>query len=244
MSESDDEIDRTPAEQQPARETPPQPDSPSSGGGAPPTAPTPAEDRPVGDRSAAEAARQAEHSAAAAERTIAAAIDPGARAMVVAVAVLVLLFSFTLPHTGIANGWEVLVSADDAGAEAVALPSRVFLTLAVVFGAVMSMLALIARRWALAWIALAGCALASVFGMLAVWSRQTVSPNLAVAGVGPGLLLGWATVIVLTFHWLKVVWGRTVAQMDAEHERRRRAADAERYGEGNAGPGGFMPRLK
>ncbi|BAH55780.1 hypothetical membrane protein (plasmid) [Rhodococcus opacus B4] len=166
------------------------------------------------------------------------------RAMAVAVGVLVLLFSFTLAHTGTANGWEVLVSADDAGAEAVALPSRVFLTLAVVFGAVMSMLALITRLWVLAWLALAGCALASVFGMLAVWSRQTVSPNLAVAGVGPGLLLGWATVIVLTFHWLKVVWGRTVAQMDAEHERRRRAADAEQYGDGNTGPGGFTPKLK
>ncbi|MGW4339745.1 Rv2732c family membrane protein [Rhodococcus koreensis] len=236
MTEPDD-TDPAPPEHA-AKVAPALPASPSSSSVAR------GEPHSAGDRSAAEAARRAERTAAAAECTIAAAIDPGARAMVVAVAVLVLFFSFTLPHTGTANGWEVLVSADDARAEAVALPSRVFLTLAVAFGAVMSMLALITRRWALAWIALAGCALASVFGMLAVWSRQTVSPNLAVAGVGPGLLVGWATVIVLTFHWLKVVWGRTVAQTDAEHERRRRAADAERYREVNTGPGGFMPRLK
>ncbi|WP_418163420.1 hypothetical protein [Rhodococcus opacus] len=223
MSEPDDTA-HTPGEAQPGEDPPAHRPPAAVGSGAQASS----ADSPLADdRSAADAARRAEHDAAAAERTIAAAIDPGARAMVVAVAVLVLLFSFTLAHTGTANGWEVLVSADDAGAEAIALPSRVFLTLAVVFGAVMSMLALITRRWVLAWIALAGCALASVFGMLAVWSRQTVSPNLAAAGVGPGLLLGWATVIVLTFHWLKVVWGRTVAQMDAEHERRRRAADAE-----------------
>ncbi|MDX5962085.1 hypothetical protein SIM91_01825 [Rhodococcus opacus] len=240
MSEPDDTA-HTPGEAQPGEDPPAQRPPAAVGSGAQASS----ADSPLADdRSAADAARRAEHDAAAAERTIAAAIDPGARAMVVAVAVLVLLFSFTLAHTGTANGWEVLVSADDAGAEAIALPSRVFLTLAVVFGAVMSMLALITRRWVLAWIALAGCALASVFGMLAVWSRQTVSPNLAAAGVGPGLLLGWATVIVLTFHWLKVVWGRTVAQMDAEHERRRRAADAEQYGDGNTGPGGFTPRLK
>lgn len=171
-----------------------------------------------------------------AERRIAAEINPGARAMAVAGAVVLLLLSFSLPHTGVANGWDVLVSGDDAGIEAIALPSRIFVTLAVAFGAVMSMLALVTRRWAVAWIALAGCALASVFGMLAVWSRQTLAPNLDVGGVGPGLLLGWFMVVFLTFHWLKVVWSRTVAQMDAEHERRRLTAEAE--------VGEFRPKLK
>ncbi len=47
----------------------------------------------------------------AAERNAAKEIDPGARAMVVAIAVLVLLGSFALPHAGSANGWEVLAFA-------------------------------------------------------------------------------------------------------------------------------------
>lgn len=120
MSDPDD-TDHTPAERQPAEDPPAQRTSSSS-------AQTPGEPGPADDRSAADTARRAEHDAAAAERKIASAIDPGVRAMAVAVGVLVLLFSFTLAHTGTANGWEVLVSADDAGAEAVALLSRVFLT--------------------------------------------------------------------------------------------------------------------
>ncbi|MGA8543628.1 MAG: hypothetical protein WB785_00005, partial [Mycobacterium sp.] len=46
----------------------------------------------------------------AAERRIAREIDPGARALVVAILVFVLLASFILPHTGHVRGWDVLFS--------------------------------------------------------------------------------------------------------------------------------------
>src|SRR5581483_9017939 len=111
----------------------------------------------------------------AAERRIAREIDPGARALVVAILVFVLLVSFVLPHTGDVRGWDVLFSTHGSAAAAVALPSRVFSWLALVFGVGFSMLALLTRRWALAWVALAGSALASGVGLLAVWSRQTVA---------------------------------------------------------------------
>lgn len=171
----------------------------------------------------------------AAERKIAGEIDPGMRAVVVAVAVLVLLLSFSLPHAGSANGWEVLVNTADAHAESIALPSRIFTWLALIFGVVTSMLALVTRRWAVAWIALAGSAVASVFGMLSIWSRQTVPANLHGAGPGIGLILGWVTVMVLTFHWLRVVWSRTALQAAAEEERRRAAEEDERRGGPSAG---------
>lgn len=163
----------------------------------------------------------------AAEKKIAGEIDPGVRAVVVAVCVLVLLLSFTLPHTGSANGWDVLIYAQPAVDEFVKLPSRIFVWLALVFGGVFSILALVTRRWVLAWIALAGTAVSTVFGMLAIWSRQTL-PVADASGAGPGLglVLGWLTVIVLTFHWLKVVWTRTAMQLAAEEERRN-AADQD-----------------
>jgi len=163
----------------------------------------------------------------AAEKKIAGEIDPGMRAVVVAVCVLVLLLSFTLPHTGAANGWDVLIYAQPAVDEHVKLPSRIFVWLALVFGGVFSILALVTRRWVLAWIALAGTAVSTVFGMLAIWSRQTL-PVAEASGAGPGigLVLGWITVIVLTFHWLKVVWTRTSMQLAAE-EARRNAADED-----------------
>lgn len=166
----------------------------------------------------------------AAERRIAGEIDPGTRALFVAVAVLVLLGSFSLPHAGAANGWEVLAFAPDAAAETVALPSRVFVWLALVFGACGSILALVTRRWFLAWCAVAGSAVAIIFGMLSVWSRQTLPDGSTGSGAGIGLFLGWLAVTVLTFHWVRVVWSRTSAQLEAEARLREVAAEDDRRG--------------
>ena len=157
----------------------------------------------------------------AAERRVAGEIDPGARALVLAIAVFVLLLSFVLPHTGSARGWDVLAGNDTAISEGISLPSRVFVWLTLVFSVGFSMLALLTRRWAVAWIALAGSTVASFTGLLAVWSRQTApSPH---PGPGIGLIIAWIAVIVLTFHWARVVWARTALQLAAEEERRAAA---------------------
>ncbi|OBH42590.1 Rv2732c family membrane protein [Mycobacterium mantenii] len=158
----------------------------------------------------------------AAERRVARGIDPGPRAFFVSILVFVLLASFILPHTGNVRGWDVLFGSHGAGAAAVALPSRVFAWLALVFGVGFSMLALVTRRWALAWIALAGTAIAGAAGMLAIWSRQTVAAGHP--GPGWGLIVAWLTVLALTYHWARVVWSRTIVQLAAEEQRRRVAA--------------------
>lgn len=161
----------------------------------------------------------------AAERRIAREIEPGARALVVSILVFVLLASFILPHTGDVRGWDVLFGTHGSADAAVALPSRVFAWLALVFGVGFSMLALLTRRWALAWVALAGSALASGVGLLAVWSRQTVGAGHP--GPGIGLIVAWITVMALTFHWTRVVWSRTIVQLAAEEQRRRAAAQKQ-----------------
>jgi hypothetical protein len=160
-----------------------------------------------------------------AERRIAREIEPGARALVVSILVFVLLASFVLPHTGDVRGWDVLFATHGSAAAAVALPSRVFGWLALLFGVGFSMLALLTRRWALAWVALAGSAVASAAGLLAVWSRQTVAAGHP--GPGVGLVVAWITIIVLTFHWARVVWSRTIVQLAAEEQRRRAAAQRQ-----------------
>lgn len=161
----------------------------------------------------------------AAERRVARGIDPGPRAFVVSILVFLLLGSFILPHTGHVQGWDVLFSSHGAGAAAVALPSRVFAWLALVFGVGFSMLALLTRRWALAWIALAGSAIADAAGLLAIWSRQTVAAGHP--GPGVGLIAAWITVIVLTYQWGRIVWSRTVVQLAAEQQRRRIAGQQQ-----------------
>lgn len=164
----------------------------------------------------------------AVERRMAREIDPGARALVVAILVFVILVTFLLPHTGSARGLDVLIGSDAAVREAIALPSRVFTWLLLVFSIGFSMLALITRRWGLAWVALAGSAVACFIGMLAIWSRQTV----AAGHPGPsyGLFIAWLAVILLTFHWARVVWSRTAVQLAAEEERRRIAVEQKGRG--------------
>lgn len=162
------------------------------------------------------------------ERRMAREFEPGSRALVVAVLVFVVLLSLILPHTGGAKGFDVLVGAEAALREGVSLPSRVFTWLALVFSVGFSILALLTRRWAVAWVALAGSAVACPIGMLAVWSRQTAAEQYP--GPGIGLVIGWIAVIVLTFHWARVVWSRTAVQLAAEEERRRRAAEGQQKG--------------
>lgn len=162
------------------------------------------------------------------ERKVAGEFDPGARALVVAALVFLVLLSFVLPHAGGARGFDVLAATDAAASAGISLPSRVFAVLAIVFSVGFSILALLTRRWAIAWVALAGSAVASALGMLAVWSRQTAAAPYP--GPGIGLVIGWLAVIVLTFHWARVVWTRTAVQLAAEQERRRRAAENEGKG--------------
>jgi hypothetical protein len=164
----------------------------------------------------------------AAERRVAREIDPGARALVIAIAVFVLLLSFVLPHTGSARGLDALIGSDVAIREGISLPSRVFTWLALVFGVGFSMLALLTRRWALAWIALAGSTVASLLGLLAVWSRQTAPGDYP--GPGIGLIVAWLAVIVVTYHWARAVWVRTAVHLAAEEERRRYVAEQQRKG--------------
>jgi hypothetical protein len=164
----------------------------------------------------------------AAERRIAREIDPGARALVIAIGVFVLLLSFVLPHAGGAKGLDVLTGGEAAIREGISLPSRVFTWLALVFGVGFSMLALLTRRWALAWVALAGSTVASLLGLLAVWSRQTAPGTYP--GPGIGLIVAWLAVIVVTYHWARAVWARSALQLAAEEQRRRQVAEQQGRG--------------
>lgn len=164
----------------------------------------------------------------AAERRVAREIDPGSRALTIAILVLVLLVTFVLPHAGGARGLDVVIGSDAAISNGIALPSRVFGWIALVFSVGFSMLALLTRRWALAWIALAGSTVASFLGMLAVWSRQTAPEGYP--GPGVGLVLAWLAVIMLAYNWARVVLSRSELQLATEEQRRRMAADSQQKG--------------
>jgi hypothetical protein len=164
----------------------------------------------------------------AAERRVAREIDPGARALVLSILVFVLLATLVLPHTGGARGLDVLTGSEAATEAGVALPSRVFAWFSLVFGVGFAMLALLTRRWTMAWIALAGSTVSAFLGLLAVWSRQTAPEPYP--GPGLGLVIGWLAVILLSYHWARVVATRTALQLAAEEERRRVVSEGQQKG--------------
>ncbi len=176
-----------------------------------------------------------------AEKKVAGEIQPGMRGVVLAVLIFALLGAFALPHVGDAKGWDVISGSASSEEEAVAFTSELFLWFALIFGGLLGIITLVTRRWALAWVVSAGTTVGIVFGVLAIWSRQTTSQALAgvrssqeslegaadMAGPGIGLIVMLLLMVVLTYTWLRVVWMKTSLQLAAEEDRRQHAREDE-----------------
>jgi hypothetical protein len=131
-------------------------------------------------------------------------LDPGGPAVLVSVGVLLLLGAVALPWVGPASGWSLLMGAD-LPFPRLGLP-RFFAGTSVLFGVVVSALALSTRLWALGWAAALGCGFTVVTGVWAIWSRQT-----AVAGTpgpGIGLLLSVLVMALIAGLWVRIAWTR------------------------------------
>lgn len=137
------------------------------------------------------------------ERSAARMIEPGTRGFVIAVLVFLLMITQLLPWVAGSAGWEVLIYGEDG-----AIP-RLFAATSVGFGIGASALALITRRWWLAWACALGSCVASVDGMLAIWSQQSSGASgQPGAGPGIGMILALIVVIVLAVNWLRIAWSR------------------------------------
>ncbi|MEU5843752.1 hypothetical protein [Rhodococcus sp. NPDC047139] len=141
------------------------------------------------------------------EKKIAGEFDPGRRGRVLAVCVVVLTVCLLLPQSSAAWSWTVLGSWFGTAAP-VAVPLRIFVGLALVFGVVVSTLALWLRRWKLASLAMLGSGLSSFFGLLAYWSQSgmvTDAPHRPTAA----MIVEWLVMIVMTSQWLPIVLSRS-----------------------------------
>ena len=133
-------------------------------------------------------------------------IDPGTRAMAVAVAVFVLVITALLPWIGGVPGWQVLVGqADNVRIDV--LP-RVFSFGVYVFGVLGSAIALGTRRWWVAWLCTLGSGVFTVLGVVSIWSQQSSPSHQPGPGPGPGLILALLTMLVLVITWARIVWSR------------------------------------
>ncbi|MGH3829272.1 MAG: Rv2732c family membrane protein [Pseudonocardiaceae bacterium] len=139
----------------------------------------------------------------AVERSALRRIDPGIRASVIACAIMVLLLAVTLPWVGDASGWDVLRGTVNP-ADRVGLLPRLFGGVALGSGVGLSVLALLTRRWGLAWVSALGCTYCTLDGVWAIWSRQTEHGR----GPGIGLVLAELAMAVLAAQWVRLALSR------------------------------------
>ena len=135
---------------------------------------------------------------AEAERRVLRRVEPGALALAVVAAVLVVLVALMLPWTGGVPGWEILAGTANFGV----LP-RLFTATAMGFGVLGSAAALATRQWALAFACAIGCGFSVVNGVWAIWSRQVNVPQ-GGSGPGIGLVLAVLAMVVLAGCWVRI----------------------------------------
>jgi hypothetical protein len=132
-------------------------------------------------------------------------IDPGARGLVIAAGVFVLLGSAFLPWARGFAGWQIVLGQ----APGVGILPRIFGTLVLVAGVLGSILTLSLARWILAWLCAYGCGVSTVFGLLSIWSQQTTASHAPGPGPGAGLVIAAITALILAVHWVQVAGTRT-----------------------------------
>ncbi|MGH3787008.1 MAG: Rv2732c family membrane protein [Pseudonocardiaceae bacterium] len=130
-------------------------------------------------------------------------VDPGGGAVVISGAIMFLLLGITLPWVGDASGWDVLRGTANP-LDRVGLLPRLFGAVALAAGVVLSVLALVTRRWGLVWVSALGCAYGTLDGIWAIWSRQTVPGP----GPGSGMVVAVLAVAVLAVVWLRLALSR------------------------------------
>lgn len=135
-------------------------------------------------------------------------IEPGVRAMVISVCVLVLAIAAVLPWVDGAAGWQVLFGQGVGSGDKTDIIPRLFAIGVFVFGFLGSAVSLGVRRWSVAWLATLGCGLFTVIGLVSIWSQQTTTSHQVGPGPGGGLVISVLVMLVLAITWARVVWSR------------------------------------
>lgn len=144
-----------------------------------------------------------------------------------AVLVVLLAGALALPHSAGVRGFDVLFFTDVAEQQQTSLPSHLFVLLysvgSILFGGVMVM----TQKWWAAGIAWGASCVATVYGVLAIWLRQSGrGPNpdfVGFGGPGIGMYLSEILVFALAVTLAGVVWARVPEQRT--HEEATRGGD-------------------
>lgn len=144
--------------------------------------------------------------------------------LISAVLVFLLAGALALPHSDGVRGFDVLFLTDVAQEQQTSLPSHIFVLLysvgTIVFGALMIM----TQKWWAAGIAWGASCIAVVYGVLAIWLRQSgrgANPDFEDFGApGIGMYVSQLLVFGLALSLAGVVFARTSEQKDLQEAAR------------------------
>ncbi|MFL0578423.1 hypothetical protein [Dietzia sp. 179-F 9C3 NHS] len=185
---------------------------------------TPSDDRPDPIEGILDVTRAAESEARAKDRILGRTLVIGRAYLASAVLVVLLAAALLLPHSDGVKGVDVLFFTDAASAQQTSLPSHVFVLVysvgTILFGALM----ILTQKWWAAGIAWSASFIAAVYGVLAIWLRQSGrGPNPDFEGFGaPGIGMYVSEILVLALIATLggVLWARTPEQRELEANTR------------------------
>ena len=178
------------------------------------------EDRPDPIAGIMEVTRNAESEMRRQDRILGRTLVIG-RAYLASTILIVLLAVFlVLPHSAGVRGFDVLFFTEAAREQQTSLPSHIFVLLysvgTILFGGVM----ILTQKWWAAGIAWSATCVAAVYGVLAIWLRQSgrgPDPDFqGFGGPGIGLYLSEILLVLLIGTLAGVLWSRTPEQRDLE----------------------------
>ena len=183
------------------------------------------EDRPDPIAGIMEVTRNAESEMRRQDRILGRTLVIGPAYLASAVLIVLLAVLLLLPHSSGVRGFDVLFFTDMAQDQHTSLPSHVFVLLysvgSIGFGAVM----ILTQKWWAAGIAWSATCVAAVYGILAIWLRQSgrgPDPDFQGFG-GPGISMYLSEIVLflLIGTLAGVLWARTPEQRKLEESARR-----------------------
>lgn len=156
------------------------------------------------------------------ERKAAGELDLGRAVIPMMVAVIGLITSFFLPHSGVVLGFDVLLDTDVAHQYFTTRPERIY-SILVVVGVLLTIATLITRTTILAFVTWFFACIQMVYSVFAGWMRQSRPQELAGEGISFGLMLGIFCSFLLAISATFIAFRRSKEQLAIATKRRKHA---------------------
>lgn len=155
-------------------------------------------------------------SLARAEKKAASTVDMGAKRWVLAAAVAIYVVALFLPFVGGASLWQVLVATDAAQDAQTAITEYVFAWISLIGVGVLTTLAVVTQRFALAVPAWMVTTVSLVYSVLGIWLRNS---NASGISRGPGYYLVLLAVVIVVFTVFPLILSRNESQAAVAKQR-------------------------